>query len=118
MFVTPTAYVAGRRVRLGGTQYAPGDPIPDEYVLKARNIDTLLSLRYVVPTPDPHGRKGKETIPTPVSTPATVRRAIRKRAEAVPPPEPPAQPTEPEAPEEPPAALEQHTERRRRRHAE
>lgn len=71
--LTVTRAFTANRVR-----YTPGQVIPAEELVHVRSADMLLSLRYVIPTPDPHSRKGKPERSTPTAMPATVRKQVLK----------------------------------------
>lgn len=75
MFRPVDTYTATRAMTLNGTPYAPGEEISRDDIIHSRKADALLSRKFIIPTPDPHARKTKPGTPTPVSTPATYRRA-------------------------------------------
>jgi hypothetical protein len=76
MWQLPDTFTVRKTVKYSGVTYNPGQTIPGNIVATMRNSDALLSMKYIVPTPDPHGRKTSDETPTPVSLPATVRRSL------------------------------------------
>lgn len=83
MFVMPERYIVARPFTHNGVAYAVGEEFLPNEAYRARNLDALVSRKYLVPDPDPHGRKTHPKRPTPVSHPAKTRLAMQ---DSVPPP--------------------------------
>lgn len=81
MFIAPTTYTVARKLKVNGTVYNPGQTIAPDVMAHIRGIDGLLSRKFIIPTPDPHGRKTKPETPAPVTTPAPFReKAVRGKS--------------------------------------
>lgn len=74
MFRPIDSYTAVRAMTLNGHAYAPGEVIDRNDIIHSRQSDALLSKKLIIVTPDPHGRKTKDWMPTPISTPASYRK--------------------------------------------
>lgn len=72
-YVVPDSYVAGKRVTLDGVTYEPGDVVPNETVRGIKRLSALLGNRTLIPRPDPHHRRTRETVAAPSDVPAQVR---------------------------------------------
>lgn len=72
-FVTPTSFLAGKIVNIGGTVYQPGDAVTWAALKGVRNISSLVSSRRLVPVGgDQWNRHGRIATPTPSDQPALV----------------------------------------------
>lgn len=74
MFRPIESYTAVRAMTLNGTAYAAGEVIDRNDIIHSRQSDALLSKKLIIVTPDPHGRKTKDWMPTPISTPPSYRK--------------------------------------------
>jgi Big-like domain-containing protein len=83
MFVMPERYIVMRPFTHNGTAYAPGEEFSANEAYRARNLDALVSRKFLIPDPDPHGRKAHFSRPTPVSAPAKMRIAMEHSTPAV-----------------------------------
>lgn len=81
MYVMPQTLTVTRAFTANRVRYEPGQVIPAHELVKVRSADMLLSLRYVIPTPDPHTRRTKPEMPTPTAQSAVVRRQILDKAD-------------------------------------
>lgn len=76
MYVMPETLTVRRPFTANRVRYEPGQIIAATDLVHVRSADMLLSLRYVVPTPDPHSRRTKPHMPTPTAQSAIVRGQI------------------------------------------
>ncbi len=81
MFRLSTTFTVRRPFKYNGTVYDPGQTFTADQMAYMRHSDSLMSRKFIVPTPDPHGRKGDPLTPTPISLPASIRQKMTARVE-------------------------------------
>ena len=76
MFIAVDTYTVARPIKIKGRQYLAGETISPAEIADIRGVDGLLSRKWIIPTPDPHGRKTLPEKPTIISTPASWRKQM------------------------------------------
>lgn len=74
-------FSAGRKMKLAGVDYAPGEPIPADVVAGLRHLDALLSNNFIRPAQGPYTKTGKQAqhVPTGVRAElATVAKSLEQ----------------------------------------
>ncbi|HPJ18021.1 MAG TPA: hypothetical protein PK635_02740 [Actinomycetota bacterium] len=59
-------FFSGRRMKLAGVSYEPGDPIDTDIVVGLKHLDALLSNGYIKPTRGPFTASGRQVHHVPV----------------------------------------------------
>lgn len=72
----PSAFTAGKKIKIFDKVYQPGEAIPIAVIRKLRNLSSLLGSRRIIPDKDPHGRKTRPTKGTPTDIPASMRKSL------------------------------------------
>jgi len=75
-FVQPSSYTARKAVTLLGTDYAPGDTVPQAVVQQLKDLSALVGARILVPDTDPHQRRTQLSTPTPTDFQSSTRAGI------------------------------------------
>jgi hypothetical protein len=74
---TPASFTAGRRVKILGATYQPGDAVPNGVVKQLARLSALLSRRILVPNITVHpGRQQSTTVPSPSDLNPAQRRGL------------------------------------------
>lgn len=85
-YKAPDGYQAGRRMKINGKAYEPGDEIPPSEVAGIRSLNVLVSTRRIVPTYSDASRPVRQNAVR--KGPTYVNPQIRKAQGVAPEPEP------------------------------
>lgn len=75
--LSPTSFTAGRRVKILGVTYQPGDAVPNAVVKTLRRMSALINRRILVPNTTLRGSKHSlPAVPAPNDLTPAQKRAL------------------------------------------